>query len=832
MKFTPSIKFLLAAKASSKVIERKIYFRKTTDLSEALTVNNWIDATRFFDSIPDAKTNIEYDLGQFTSDAIQLVAKNIAWMYANVLNATEAQYIECKIEFKIGLDSSDLAGDVVYYFSGYIDKDTLFSVESSDTVQFTVDSGDSLMTKLPSEVIITQYFDGLQQALILYRTPGIYVSSTNVSGYELGAGVHTISYDYNEGNPQAQLNEGAWVQLTADGTYTLGDGKTNTEDKQRVTIKVVFLQLSNQSETLSEDIIIESVPQNLPKTWYTGVSIKKFAERIYNQIGISNIASGSMEINTFDGIEKRVSFLDHALKNETLANTGANYGIVYKSTTEIFFSTGNRVYVFNPQTNVTTYKFSVTAGKTISRLLYNSRNNHLWVVYGSMNGYGMYGDYIVRYDVATSTAQIPINIPSLMPMTVEPFDFVKYGGGYEYSLLILSDYAGSILRVDGTTMALTTLFTGTDLGSNPIAGTVYQKTSGGIVRFRFRTYDGIMVKWWEVNWNTGVAGTWNNGGVKNTWPPDSFPTLNAVYNSIDDKIYCESGAWIIKYDAEYSGGSVQSYTIVEDFHWAYSPTDNRAAALFFTGAEIIYSTQRDRQLRLVTSATLRIEKTILFCDGAPFTIGNSRVYGIDNGGRIFQLGTQVERYVDRCIFTEQKIKESLTTALRATNCISTMSFAKSAILYPRNDAVGDPVTSGNTIDVTVSNINDIKKNDVYGKAYDIIALENGIEKINYDGTNYNVLPQSITQRILTIQNSLIPTNVLKDYCKNFYDFYKTKRTLLTLPVLQSLFHIEPMDGVNANLTTTKIETIATDAPIYAATYKGEGTMEIAVLMND
>jgi hypothetical protein len=65
----------------------------------------------------------------------------------------------------------------------------------------------------------------------------------------------------------------------------------------------------------------------------------------------------------------------------------------------------------------------------------------------------------------------------------------------------------------------------------------------------------------------------------------------------------------------------------------------------------------------------------------------------------------------------------------------------------------------------------------------------------------------------------------------FYEFFKTPRVLYTFPVLQTLFHIEPMDAADVTFTTTKIQVTATDCPIYNVTYNSEnGQMKVGVLV--
>lgn len=821
MKFTPSSKFLAIARSSFKVISKKVYFRKTSTLTTALNAGTWIDATRFIDSIPDANTSIEYDLGNFKADALKLTAKNITWMNANVFNASSSEYIECKIELLIGFDASDMASDVIYHFSGYVDKNTIFPVEATDKTSFTVDSADALMQKIEASAITTQYIDGTSGGTALLNIPGVSITNCNITSYVMNAGVHTIAYDYNNGEPQMRLNSGAWVNIWGGGTFTLGDGETSDVDTQRVTVSVDSALYALNDAPREEEIIIATTGTTLPATWIHGMSMKNLAAKLYNAIGITTQTFGTLQCSAQDST-KRVSFFGYALESESASNIGNCGAIAYKNATTIYFSTKNRVYSYNPATNAATYLFTVSSGAVISRLIYNARNDHLWIISGDV-AVDSYGGYVFRYAFGSSTLTATVNgAAGARFYSLELFDTVNEDATYKYGIVFVNGANNSIDWIEGTTVTRTVLFSGGAIGYvlGPVDGFAYKPS---VTTFRFFSYKTSIAtnQIHEIVYDVSTK-TWGAGSIVNTNPP--LVHKYGGYISGSSKVFAYnssvSPSKIVKYD--YNGTST-SDVVVLDSHDAFQ-------SIFSDDTNIFVNTKM-RTLTVIDNSSVRVENIAFnVFASAPYCTGNSRVYGIDMFGRIFQIGTTIELFVDWCQFTDKMIKGAMTDALRATNCVSTMSFAKAALIYPRGDAAGDPITSGNSIAINVSNINDIQKNDAYGKAFDVVALDNGVVKTNYNGTAFDTLPVTLNMRTLTIKNTMIPSNVIKDYCVLFYNFFKTARTLYTFPVLQTYHHIEPMDGASPTLSTTKIPITATSKPIYSATYSADGKMKVGVLI--
>jgi hypothetical protein len=67
MRFSPTSKFISIAKGAAKVMQWKVYCKKTANLDEALSTGTWIDCTTRVHSLPQIRSKVEYQLGQFTS---------------------------------------------------------------------------------------------------------------------------------------------------------------------------------------------------------------------------------------------------------------------------------------------------------------------------------------------------------------------------------------------------------------------------------------------------------------------------------------------------------------------------------------------------------------------------------------------------------------------------------------------------------------------------------------------------------------------------------------------------------------------------------------------
>ena len=134
MKLTATSIFNVLAAGASKEISWQIYAKKTTSLSESLATGTWIELTNRVDwsSFPDINQGIEYQVGQFHSDSVDVRGHDVQWWKANIFNASASQYIELKI-------SMTLAGasDTVPMFAGFVDKAGVIYNELENSVTFS-----------------------------------------------------------------------------------------------------------------------------------------------------------------------------------------------------------------------------------------------------------------------------------------------------------------------------------------------------------------------------------------------------------------------------------------------------------------------------------------------------------------------------------------------------------------------------------------------------------------------------------------------------------------------------------------------------------------------
>ena len=122
MRFTPTAKYLMYAKAAAKTIRWYVYLRLVTVLDAALdAAPAWTDVSDHLTEVPDFGSMIEHEFGQSATDSVDMVGKGLSWWETNFFSAaTETDYIELKASFVLG-SYPDVCTDTVITFSGFVD---------------------------------------------------------------------------------------------------------------------------------------------------------------------------------------------------------------------------------------------------------------------------------------------------------------------------------------------------------------------------------------------------------------------------------------------------------------------------------------------------------------------------------------------------------------------------------------------------------------------------------------------------------------------------------------------------------------------------------------
>lgn len=816
MRFTPTTAaFLAYAKGIFRYMEWKCYARKTSTFTTALGTGTWTEVSDYTEGIPEFPSAIEFETGQFRIDTIQIRGRSIAWWLANVLNPGAGEEVEVKWTVQIGLGPAKLSPDLVYAFAGWVRMNTVKPNDADDSVTFDVASQESLAQDMPGELLSTQYIeddvegDGTgTNGLILDQIPGIYATDANVSSYVLKAGVHIVHYSYNSGSRVASLDDGSNASLS-NGATTL----VNSAGDQKLTIYIRDITKLPSSDDLSQDVIVTTPTDTLPRQWFRRVSARAALTSIYTQMGITTTVFDALQMNTHDGAAA-VSFLDQPPGD--FAVSGYRWAMVTDGT-DLFIGVGHKVYKRTMATDAYALVATLTAGDRITKLMYNARNNDLWIYYGgNVDGEGK----IRRYDIGGASLSAEVAIANSHKANVLVFDAEYTAASWEYCVLYADASAKSICRVDGSSLAVTTLFSQATLGytgsDGPDLGLGYLRAS---IRYGFSASDATYGYYHEIY--VDAFGAWVDDGQVNIDVPDPSHTI-AAYDPDEDKIYYWDPVTSKVKVCDRTGTSgtdvltLASGDLIYNMHFAnsktYLTTDPDGA---------IYSLESGASTLLSSSPGVTTKWNTL-------SYANSRLYGIDSSGRLFQLHTALAFYVDIGDFEGKSVQQALTDTLNAFLLIATISSTKAGRIYRRGNDDGDAQTSGNTLTLTTDEISSFSKETNVVQAIEWVEVTNGVTTHSYDGTTFDA-DLTITGRRLRISNALIPNEIVKSLAYWLYQFFSTTRHLYTIELAcVPLFQYEVFDAVSASLTTERLaETIS--GLIVGQTLRSDGSMQLTVM---
>jgi hypothetical protein len=833
MKFTATDKWTAYARGAAKTLQWRAYIRTTASLSTALGTGTWSEITDRLVDIPDVTTRIEYNVGQYSADSLQLEGTGIEFFTA-LFNTTD--HLEFKLLMVLG-QSGDDATDVCCEFSGFI-RPPIEYTELEDRVKFSVFTVEEVAGGMAAEAITTQYIhpdvDGAAtQGLILNKIRGMYVTDANLSGKALRVGSHSITYDYNGGIRQARLDEGAWVTL-ADGANTLGNGAGGSStDTQRLAVYVPDVGvIPSQSSTTAEEVVVVAQGDTLPRQWYRFISVKSLLTKIYGELGITSLAFDAMTMPTALGGNK-LSFMEVPPDDDTYA-AGERYAMTTDGT-DLWMAIGHRIWKRTMSTGAYTNETEIGVGDVVTRLIYNARNGHLWLVYfkGAESGTLK----LRRYVIGTDTLSAEIDIGSGGWSSIELID--ENGcGTWEYALVYATS-SHTIARIDGGTLAASTLFSQATLGFTGVYGpldTQFAYVKSGY-RFRFGVNNLGSIRYHEV-YRHQSTGTWAITGLVHEFlpfPENSIGTDVGIYHPSEDVIYTYYqrpmvlGGWHILVKLPLTGSPYT--TIFSVFEVSDAPM---IMDLFYDATTTsVWYTRRNPGFLYAASggaATVQYEGSgNAFTKYRVLTRIGTEIYGVDTSNRLWQFGTTLAMYVPEAIFKGDSIRDALNETLQAFMLVGIVSMAKSAIVYRRGDDTGDPVDSGHELALTVKEASQLVQVSGHSPAVDYVEVTNGVITKSFDGTTWDAVALA-NVKTLRLSNDLIPDELVEDVCYFAYLFFSTARDLHRVTAGKvPLFQFEPLDRGTITFTTTKIQKTGS-GPIYASRHTKMGDLEVEILL--
>jgi hypothetical protein len=737
--------------------------------------------------------------------------------------AISGGYSDDPVEVK-AVCTLDGASEICYQFSGWVKKETASYDELTDSVEFTAGAANDLMERMPAEYLSTRYIeDSVETAgtgtdgLILQLISGLFLTSANVTSYVAKVGVHTITYEYNGGTWRAKLDNGAWVNLAV-GSNTLGNAATAGADTERVTVYVrATADLPTSAAAIEEEFIVRNAGETLPYQWYRYGSLRQILAAAYTQAGITTQTFDTLEIPTYNGGGK-ISFVDFPPASGSY--NGYKWAICSDGT-DIWMGVGNYLFKRTTSTGAYTLKATLTAGQAILKLMYNARNGHIWLLHqGLAAGTGYISRFIVSSDTLSAATSIGSRVGNLYnaqgAYSCEIVDYNYTGSSYKYGLAYVDPNGptSALKFLDGSALTIATIVTET--GKNPFnvnflfiktGNYVYFTSNNGATHYMYRVH-------------VDAAGAWVDDGLALTLT-EGYSAYCAAYDSANDRI------------VYWNGTAVRSHTSVSaTTALILTPAGGSSIESFYYGNSLVYFTEKISQTlySVSTGTAATVLDTGVHNRYNTFVYVNSRLYGLDTVGRLYQYHTSMALYVPTATFTGQTIRDAVNTLQKCFHVIAKISMAKSVQIMLRSDSTGTPKTSGSTLSITVSDPSSIQEVQRIVEPVDFVSVSNETTTYTYDGITFNSIKYSTNAKSVEISCTLIPDQIIQHLAYHIYQFFKLGLNQYTIALgCLPLFQYEPLDGVSVTLTTTNIAKTAT-GPIYGTIASLNGSLTLEVLL--
>ena len=787
MRFTPTSVWASVAKSAAVEVEWFLYLKKTSNLDDALGSGTWIDVTRRVIEWPDISTTIEFETGQFTADEIIVRVVDRAWWNANILDATA--YVEAKIVLKIGRNGS-MASDVPVIFSGFLRLNPTKN-EDADTVEFNIATPERLAEEMSAEAISTQYIDddidgSGTDGLILPEVENLYVKDANIASYVLQNGVHVVGYEYNGGSPRAQLDGGLFVSLTGAGTYTLGNAAATADDTQRVQVYVKTSHLALPQVTASTKVVVVTAGTTIPNVFFHGNHALPMVRLIYAAMGVDSLTNGDIEYTSHDSTQ-RLTFLDQPPQTGNIV--GFKYAMATDGT-DLWVPVGNKLYKRTMSTHTYELKATLDAGDRVEKIIHDPNGGYLWMFVRDSGNAAELRRFTISTDTLSSAVSIANGDRDSFCLFYSSATFT------EHCILYVDNSNKYIKRVDYSTLAVTTLYTNTQLGVDPHLGLAFFRAEGGgDDRYCFQSSTGGTEKITEISYDN-TAEAWSDQGETNSNRPDGY-TFGAYHVSEDRIYYWDVVNFKVRKHARTSTTGVDVLALTSTdamYEFTYWST---GYVYFTTHEKYSNGGLQDARMYAVNNGglTLMNDDPDVYTKYFTFCVISPNIYGLDQHGRLFQWGSKLATFIEDADFEGISVREALSKILVAFNLQGTVC-AKRAFLYRRGNDSGVAQSTGNTLTITPAKSGRPLTREVEAQpAFDIVRLSNGTVWASYDGTTFNKNVTADAAR-LVIENTFIPPEIIKDLAYRMFQFWKTKRDIITMPVLDVAVEFEPFDDAS------------------------------------
>ncbi len=864
MRFTPSNTYNILADSASKTLQWDVWIKTVATLSASLTAGSWTSVSDYvIGDIPDLSSQVEYELGQFTSNNVTLDMHNISY-WKTFFVPTYTDYYECKIQLTLK-DGSLIAPDGITAFSGFIDTNSIVYDAYNDKTSFTIRTLLDNANSLGSEEMLTKYVSHnpssmCANSIAFQNIRGLYLDSTKLY-YD------PLSYDIR---PKEGIHKivciakpypsGTWGDITVsfdDGDVTyLPDTSPNNSYPIYNADRTQGIILSHNGyssfslTSLQEDyFIVLDKDEVLPWQWPINQNEKQLLETLLPKIGVTQINFDELSLSSYDN-SRRFSIISNLNSALTSTNNSTKTLAIAanQSNSSIFYGYGSDIYEYSltASNNRINKRVSLTAGQQVTKLIWDNNWCELWWTFEPItsNTQGYIGYWKRDTNLSATTGQVNAYWYNFEVMDN---DLTNYNAIYADATLnkVMTLYPNVIVGNRLTVSAA--IAYGTEIILDTFAcqrnGNYYFYPTRNVTDYRFS----------EVYWSD-AANRWVSSGQQANLnliagtPAINTGMHNGSYNQKDGIVFWDFNYWLWDqsriYGNQYTVGTVTAITShtnnIKVGKLYYDPAYYAASKTYYT-----LTTKNNVSIASITgknftnlygySATASEYyngTSVTACGWTSMQSTKNGVYGVDEFGLLFQHSPEIEMYVNKTEFNQMTLFQILQQLLNQYNLVAIFRSDKSVYIYRRSDQGGTPVTTGSTFQIETGDTTQVIQKVKYIPVFDEITISNTKESAVYNGNGFDEIQLGIVKK-LDVTSDMLPKNILKDLAYNLYQFYSVQRDMLSIELAGlTKFEYEPFDNCNIDYSDIDInETTTGDGfPIYNITYMQNGNMKLDILI--
>lgn len=651
--------------------------------------------------------------------------------------------------------------------------------------------------------ITTQYIDG--NGLILWST-GLWITDAALAGKVLKEGKHTIE-TRDESGPQARLDDGPWVALTAVSTeFTLA----NYLDTERV--KIFFYTGYEFVADAVSYIIVTDEGDQYPETFYYYPEIRTIIKEAFEFLGTSTTSIQRYDVATFD--DRKVLTLLKTVLGEMVSDAAS---VVSDGEYKIFLSVvtpypvnKNQIWYYNYNTEALSKLYECTTNTfTKHRLVYDGTLGLLFAFYSNDIDGGM----IQAINISNGAVQTIYSNGALETADVYiRFHYYKTG---QYFFFIGSDGIYTITSGGTVTQIVS------DANIEPYGMSVlYENTPDLIHRLYY---------------------TRNVGGVRKVYYIDPGTPGSPVYVSdfFDqgdyNNYYCQP-----YYNEDYilmthGNNELHKMTLAGAF-----------STISLGGLEIYSLYEHDQKMYCFLQSTDGVNRRIGYIASNTVTIesGNlndSRLFKLNSNwivqrqklctfkninteldlalisnrpGFLFRYSKWITPYIyGEFDYTGKTIRELLQTIANNYLGFIRISYTGAGQYLSRGSSL-----SNSTLTIKKDFIQQRVRERLYNEKYNGVRVSNGTADAYYGN-------RAVNAKVLSVDLSLIDDSIVMDMAKYFYDYYQTLRRLHTIKYIPTYFNFDALDLADLSdlgLTTGRIHKLVPK----------DSSLEISIITED